>query len=77
MNIGTEFWLVFDAPYVQLRVWPLKVENVEGGNEKTAFLDLSSWQLQAIGRLLQVCSWTSVVCVPLVVTGIRLNCFCP
>lgn len=44
--MGDSLWLEIDAPYVQLKVWPLKLH--DGGEAgKHATIDLSQWQMQA------------------------------
>lgn len=44
--MGDSLWLVIDAPYVQLKVWPLTLH--DGGEAgKHATIDLSQWQMQA------------------------------
>ncbi len=43
--MGDALWLVVDAPYVQLKVWPLQVHDGEAG--KYATLDARGWHMKA------------------------------
>lgn len=40
LHIGEAYWLVIDAPYVQLKVWPLIVDG------SVAILDVKEWALK-------------------------------
>ena len=39
------YWLVIDAPYVQLKLWPLKLGE-DMGDKKTVSLSVDAWRLE-------------------------------
>lgn len=48
IHIANAFWLVMDAPYVKLKVWPLTLVESETSDRKTFGLDVSEWHLKAL-----------------------------
>ena len=45
LSINDECWLVLDAPYYQLKVWPLSILQDDAG--RFALLDAGEWRAKA------------------------------